>query len=112
MPIPEDLTSTGTIPSLFEDFEEIVELENETTIPGYELARNMEYKGHKMNIVRYKEKEDEKAKKKSKVKENVDVDINITENEEEKEREFTYITDLPIDNGNIEGTIKFVHLDF
>ena len=58
----------GTIPSLFEDFEEIVELENETTIPGYELARNMEYKGHKMNIVRYKEKEDEKAKKKSKKK--------------------------------------------
>ena len=58
----------GTIPSLFEDFEEIVELENETPIPGYELARNMEYKGHKMNIVRYKEKEDEKAKKKSKKK--------------------------------------------
>lgn len=71
----------GTIPSLYGDFEGLVKQYNESKKREYDIATNMEYKGRKMNVIRYKC------------------------NKAEQETEFTYITDLPVNNKNIEETI-------
>ena len=66
----------GAIPTLYRDFEGIVKKYNESTINNYEIISNIEYKEYKVNVIRYIEN-----------------------------TEFTYITDLPVSDKNIEETI-------
>lgn len=68
----------GAIPTLYNYFEKLSKKYNESKIRGYEIKTNLEYKEYKINVIRYKKNE---------------------------ETEFTYITDLPISDKNIEETI-------
>ena len=71
----------GAIPTLYEEFNKIVKKENESTKTGYEFVTNIDYNDYKINIIRHKE------------------------TKKEVETEFTYMTDLPITNKNIENSI-------
>lgn len=71
----------GAIPTLYSYFEKLVKKYNESKIKRYEMATNLEYNEYKINVIRYKE------------------------NKVNQETEFTYITDLPIRDKNIEETI-------
>lgn len=76
----------GSIPTIYKEFEEMSKKYNESKIEGYELVNSIEYKGNKTNVIRYKE-------------------IKRASETEEVETEFTYITDLPIRDKNIEETV-------
>lgn len=67
----------GAIPTLYREFEKIVSRENESNVEKYEFATKIAYNDYETNIIRYRE----------------------------EETEFTYMTDLPITNKNIEGSI-------
>lgn len=67
----------GAIPTLYKEFEEIVSKENECNVDKYEFVTKIAYKDYETNVIRYKD----------------------------KETEFTYMTDLPITNKNIESSI-------
>lgn len=69
----------GKIPTLYNEFEKIVEKENESSIESYEYVTALEYKGNNTNIIRYKKTE--------------------------KNTEFVYMTDLSISDKNIKETI-------
>ena len=71
----------GAIPTLYEEFSKIVKENNESEKAKYEFVTKIDYEDYKINIMRYRE----------------------TKNG--KEREFTYMTDLPITNKNIENSI-------
>ena len=71
----------GAIPTLYKEFEQVVSRDNESNKAKYEFVTNLDYKDYKINIIRYKEKKNS------------------------KETEFTYMTDLPITNKNIENSI-------
>ena len=71
----------GAIPTLYEEFNKIVKENNESKKTGYEFVTEIDYNDYKINIIRY------------------------TELKQEKETEFTYMTDLPITNKNIETSI-------
>ena len=71
----------GAIPTLYEEFRKIVKENNESKKAKYEFVTQIDYDDYKTNIMRYRE----------------------TKNG--KEREFTYMTDLPITNKNIENSI-------
>ncbi len=71
----------GAIPTLYKEFEQIVKIGNESDKANYEFATKIDYNDYKINIIRY------------------------TETKDGKETEFTYITDLPISNRNIENSI-------
>lgn len=71
----------GVIPTLYKDFEGIVKKYNESTKERYEIATNLGYNEYKINVIRYRE------------------------NKKGEEVEFTYITDLPVSDKNIEETI-------
>ncbi len=71
----------GAIPTLYKEFEQIVKSDNESNKANYEFVTKLDYNDYKINIIRYKE----------------------TKNK--KETEFTYMTDLPISNKNIENSI-------
>ena len=71
----------GAIPTLYEEFNKIVKENNESKKAGYEFVTEIDYNDYKINIIRY------------------------TELKQEKETEFTYMTDLPITNKNIETSI-------
>ena len=70
----------GTIPTLYKEFETIAKKDNESRKKGYEAVTKMEYQEDKVNVVRY-------------------IDKN-------KRTEFTYITNLPITDKNIENTVE------
>ena len=70
----------GRIPTLYKEFETVVEKNNESNKANYEYVTNLDYQKEKVNIIRYREPEES--------------------------REFVYITDLPISNKNIETTIN------
>ena len=67
----------GAIPTLYKEFEKIVSGENECKVDKYEFVTKIAYKNYETNVIRYKD----------------------------KETEFTYMTDLPITNKNIESSI-------
>ena len=67
----------GAIPTLYKEFEKIVSKENECNVDKYEFVTKIAYKENETNVIRYKD----------------------------KEIEFTYMTDLPITNKNIESSI-------
>ena len=67
----------GAIPTLYKEFEKIVSEENECNVDKYEFVTKIAYKNYETNVIRYKD----------------------------KETEFTYMTDLPITNKNIESSI-------
>ena len=67
----------GAIPTLYKEFEKIVSEENECNVDKYEFVTKIAYKDYETNVIRYKD----------------------------KETEFTYMTDLPITNKNIESSI-------
>lgn len=67
----------GAIPTLYKEFENIVSEENECNVDKYEFVTKIAYKDYETNVIRYKD----------------------------KETEFTYMTDLPITNKNIESSI-------
>ena len=67
----------GAIPTLYKEFEKIVSGENECKVDKYEFVTKIAYKDYETNVIRYKD----------------------------KETEFTYMTDLPITNKNIESSI-------
>lgn len=67
----------GAIPTLYKEFEKIVSGENECKVDKYEFVTKIAYKDYETNVIRYKD----------------------------KEKEFTYMTDLPITNKNIESSI-------
>ena len=69
----------GKIPTLYEEFKTVVEKNNESNKANYEYVTNLDYRGEKLNIIKYK-------------------DI-------KKGTDFVYITDLSITNKNIEATI-------
>ncbi|MEG2610610.1 MAG: transposase [Bacilli bacterium] len=69
----------GKIPTLYKEFEKIVEKENESKKANYEYVTKLDYQEEKVNIIKYQEKE--------------------------KNIEFVYMTDLQISNKNIETTI-------
>ena len=69
----------GAIPTLYNEFETIVKTDNESCIKDYEYITKLDYAGYKVNVARY-------------------IDT-------KKNTEFTYITDLSINNKNIENTI-------
>ena len=69
----------GAIPTLYHEFETIVKTDNESCIKNYEFVTKLDYVGCKVNVARY-------------------IDT-------KKNTEFTYITDLSINNKNIENTI-------
>lgn len=70
----------GTIPSIYKEFETIVEKANESTKANYEYVTKLDYQEEKVNVIKY--------------------------TEQKKQTEFVYITDLPITNKNIEESIK------
>ena len=67
----------GAIPTLYKEFEKIVSGENECKVDKYEFVTKIAYKDYETNVIRHKD----------------------------KETEFTYMTDLPITNKNIESSI-------
>ena len=67
----------GAIPTLYKEFEKIVSKENECNVDKYEFVTKIAYKDYETNVIRYKD----------------------------KEIEFTYMTNLPITNKNIESSI-------
>ena len=67
----------GAIPTLYKEFEKIVSEENECNVDKYEFVTKIAYKDYETNVIRHKD----------------------------KETEFTYMTDLPITNKNIESSI-------
>ena len=71
----------GAIPTLYEEFNTIVKENNESKKVNYKFVTKIDYKDYKINVIGY------------------------TETKEGKETEFTYITDLPITNKNIENSI-------
>lgn len=71
----------GAIPTLYNEFEQVVKNDNESNKAKYEFVTKLDYNDYQTNIIRYKE-----------IKNN-------------KETEFTYMTDLPISNKNIEDSI-------
>lgn len=70
----------GAIPSLYKEFETIVEKANESTKANYEYVTKLDYQEEKINVIKY--------------------------TEPKKQTEFVYITDLAITNKNIEESIK------
>ena len=70
----------GRIPTLYKEFETVVEKNNESKKENYECVTKLDYQKEKINIIRYKETE--------------------------KNRDFVYITDLPVSDKNIEATIN------
>jgi hypothetical protein len=70
----------GAIPSLYKEFETVVEKGNESTQKNYEFATKLDYQEEKVNIIKY-------------------IDT-------KKGTEFVYLTDLPITNKNIKETIN------
>lgn len=73
----------GAIPTLYEEFNKIVKENNESKKADYEFVTEIDYNDYKINIIRYTE----------------------LKKETETETEFTYMTDLPITNKNIENSI-------
>ena len=70
----------GTIPTLYKEFETIVEKENESNKSNYEYVTNIDYEYNKINIIKH--------------------------TDTIKNTEFVYMTNLPISNKNIESTIN------
>ncbi len=70
----------GAIPTLYQEYEVVVKEHNESNKANYEFVTGLDYQEEKVNIIRY---EDQK-----------------------KKTEFTYITDLPISDKNIESSIN------
>ena len=70
----------GTIPTLYKEFETVVEKENESNKSNYEYVTNIDYEYNKINIIKH--------------------------TDTIKNTEFVYITNLPISNKNIESTIN------
>ena len=70
----------GAIPTLYKEFENIVEKDNESRKENYELVTRIDYQEYKINTVKY-------------------TDI-------KKGTEFMYITDLPVTDKNIENTVE------
>jgi hypothetical protein len=70
----------GAIPSLYKEFETVVEKENESTIKDYEYVTKLDYEEDKVNVIKYADTK--------------------------KGTEFVYITDLSITNKNIKETIN------
>lgn len=70
----------GAIPSLYEEFEKVVKIANESKEEDYEYVTKLDYQEEKVNIIKY--------------------------TEEKKKIEFVYITDLPIRDKNIKETIN------
>lgn len=71
----------GAIPTIYDEFSQIVKKDNESNKENYEFVTNIDYKDYKINMIRYEEQK------------------------EGKETEFMYMTDLPITNKNIESSI-------
>ena len=71
----------GAIPTKYNEFNKIVQNDNESTKTNYEFVTKIDYKDYKINMIKYKEMKDD------------------------KETEFMYMTDLPITNKNIEASI-------
>ena len=71
----------GAIPTKYNEFNKIVQNDNESTKTNYEFVTQIDYKDYKINMIKYKEMKDD------------------------KETEFMYMTDLPITNKNIEASI-------
>ena len=71
----------GAIPTIYNEFNKIVQNDNESTKTNYEFVTKIDYKDYKINMIKYKEMKDD------------------------KETEFMYMTDLPITNKNIEASI-------
>lgn len=69
----------GSIPTLYKEFETIVQTDNESRIKNYEYVTELDYQENKTNIIKY--------------------------TEPKKGTEYVYITDLSITNKNIEETI-------
>ena len=69
----------GAIPTLYKEFETVVEKNNESKIEGYEYVTKLDYQEEKINIIK-----------------NVDIDTKT---------EYMYMTDLPISDKNIKSTI-------
>ena len=69
----------GSIPTLYKEFETIVQTDNESRIKNYEYVTGLDYQENKTNIIKY--------------------------TEPKKGTEYVYITDLSITNKNIEETI-------
>lgn len=69
----------GSIPTLYKEFETIVQTDNESKIKNYEYVTGLDYQENKTNIIKYIEPK--------------------------KGTEYVYITDLSITNKNIEETI-------
>lgn len=70
----------GAIPTLYREYETVVEKNNESNKANYEFVTGLDYQEEKVNIIKYVEPN--------------------------KNTEFTYITDLPISNKNIESSIN------
>ncbi len=70
----------GAIPTLYREYETVVEKNNESNKANYEFVTGLDYQEEKVNIIKYIE-----AKKKT---------------------EFIYITNLSISNKNIENSIN------
>ena len=69
----------GSIPTLYKEFKEIVETDNESKKENYEYVTKLDYQEEKVNIIK-----------------NIDKDTKIA---------YMYMTDLPISDKNIELTI-------
>ena len=70
----------GTIPTLYKEFEKIVEKDNESRKENYEAVTKIDYQEYKINIIRY--------------------------TDTKKGTKFMYMTDLSITNKNIENTVE------
>jgi len=69
----------GAIPTLYKEYETLVEKNNESKIENYEYVTKLDYQEEKINIIK-----------------NVDADTKT---------EYMYMTDLPISDKNIKSTI-------
>ncbi len=69
----------GSIPTLYKEYETVVEKHNESNKANYEFVTGLDYQEEKLNVIKYVEPK--------------------------KNTEFTYITDLPITNKNIKCSI-------
>ncbi len=70
----------GAIPTLYKEYEAVVEKGNESNKANYKFVTGLEYQEENVNIIKY--------------------------TEPKTDTEFTYITDLPISNKNIESSIN------
>ena len=70
----------GRIPTLYNEFKTVVEKNNESNKENYEYVTKLDYQEEKVNIIKHIDKV--------------------------KNTEFVYMTDLPINNKNIEETIN------